>query len=270
MHSIKRIILLTLLLLLNTLIANCQSQTSTRSRVYYLEKADGSIYILADNYDTMPFTTLIRAKLVNMSSNVPLPLRLVVTPSEKTFVLAVFQPTGKGIPSWRYTYHSLPGIYTGHLPDTSYAYQLPYHPIADTIIPSKGKIKNSDSYFLYAFNLQKNTPICAARAGKVVAIEQQSRNSRVSNANLVFVQHDDGSYASYENVNKNSVIVQAGRQVASGDILGYFGENKRNTIFWFGVHYPSDSLTKTVPVKFQISKRLIYPREGAYSISIRY
>jgi hypothetical protein len=268
MHSIDRIILLIFLCLLSNVISNGQSRTSSR-RVYHLEKDDGSIYILADNQDTMPFTTLIRAKLVNMSSNVLLPLRLVVMPNEKTFVLAIFRPTGKGIYSWHYTSRSLPGIYTGHLPDTSYAYHLPYHPIADTIIPSRAKIKNSNNYFLYAFNLQKNTPICAARAGKVVAIEQQKKNSRISNANLVFVQHDDGSYASYENISRNSVIVQTGHQVAPGDIIGYFGENKRNTIFWFGVHYPSDSLSMTVPVKFQVNKKLIYPQEGAYSISVR-
>ncbi len=241
--------------------AKGQSQHPFR-KIYSLEKTDGTVYIVAENHGSMPFTATIRAKLTNMSSSVALPVRLTVLPSEKTFVLATFKPTGTGAPTWHYTSRLLDGIYTGHLPDTSYVYQLPYRLPALTPAPTRVSMTNQSNYFLYALKLPDKTPICAARAGTIVAVKQQEKNFRITNGNLIFVQHNDGSYFSYENISKNSVVGQVGRQVAPGDTIGYFGGNKQNPVFWFGVFYPGDSLTMTVPAKFQIGKQIIRPQIG--------
>jgi hypothetical protein len=262
-----RSIVLLLIFLLNASFAKSQSQYPFR-KIYSLEKADGTVYIVAENHGSMPFTAIIWAELTNMRSSAALPVRLAVMPSEKTFVLATFKPTGAGTPLWRYTSRCLDGIYTGHLPDTSYVYQLPYRPITDTLAPSRVRITNASNYFLYALKLPETTPICAARAGTIVAIKQQSKNFRNTNDNLIFVQHDDGSYFSYENISKNSVVGQAGRRVAPGDVIGYFGGNKQNPIFWFGVFYPGDSTTMNVPIKFQVGKRIIQPQEGTISTRV--
>jgi murein DD-endopeptidase MepM/ murein hydrolase activator NlpD len=259
---LNRSLILLLTILLFAGFAQGQSQYPFR-KIYSLEKADGTVYIVAENHGSMPFTAIIRAELTNMSSSAALPVRLAVLPSERTFVLATFKPTGAGAPAWRYTSRCLDGIYTGHLPDTSYVYRLPYRLPADTIAPSRVRVTNASNYFLYALELPEQTPICAARAGTIVDVKQQGKNFRVTNKNLIYVQHDDGSYCSYENISQNSAVGQAGRQVAPGDVIGYFGGNKRNPVFWFSVFYPGDSLTMTVPVKFKVGKRIIRPREGA-------
>ena len=248
--------------------ASAQNQYPFR-RVYTMENADGSVYILADNHGTMPFTALIRAKLTHMRSSVPLPFRVTMLPGDKPYVLAIFIPDKTGTPSWNYTQSLLDGIYTGHLPDTSYVYRLPYQVLADTVLPNRARVSNASGYYLYAFGLPENTPICAARAGTIVAIKQKAKNFKDTNDNLIFVQHDDGSYSSYENISKNSVVGQAGRQVVPGDVIGYFGGNKKMSTFYFGVYYTGDSTTMTVPVKFQVSKRIIRPKEGKASIYLK-
>jgi murein DD-endopeptidase MepM/ murein hydrolase activator NlpD len=263
----NRATILLLILLLTASFARSQSQYPFR-KIYSLEKDDGTVYIVAENHGSMPFTALIQAELTNMRSAAALPVRLTVMPSEKTFVLATFKPTGAGTPAWRYTSRCLDGIYTGHLPDTSYVYRLPYRAAPDTLAPSRVRITNASNYFLYALKLPEKTPICAARAGTIVAIKQQSKNFRNTNDNLIFVQHDDGSYFSYENISKNSVVGQAGRRVAPGDVIGYFGGNKQNPVFWFGVFYPGDSTTMNVPVKLQVGRQVIRPQEGSISTRV--
>ncbi len=259
-----RTLLLLFIFLLFTNFAKGQSQYLLR-KVYAIEKYDGTVCIVAENHGSMPFTTLVRAKLLNMRSDAPLPLRKVILPSANTFLLATLTPTSKEY-SYKYSYHNLDGVYTGHLPDTSYVYRLPYSIPGNSVIPQKikdneynVKIRASTRY-LYNAQLPPHTPICAARPGTIVAIKQEAKNSKVINANLVFVMHDDGSYSSYENIGKGSVIGQVGRPVAVGDTIAYFEENKNNPYFWFGVQYPADSLTTTVPVVFRVGQQSIRPR----------
>lgn len=145
-----RPVLLLLTILLNAGFAKGQSQYPFR-KIYPLEKADGTVYIVAENHGSMPFTAIIWAELTNMRSSAVLPVRLAVMPSEKTFVLATFKPTSAGTPLWRYTSRCSDGIYTGHLLDTSYVYQLPYRPITDTLAPSRVRITNASNYFLYVY-----------------------------------------------------------------------------------------------------------------------
>ncbi len=253
---------LVITVLLSVGFAKGQSQYPFR-KVYSLEKADGTVYIVAENHGAMPFTTLVRAKLVNMRSSVPLPIRKVVSPSEKTFLLATFTPTLPTDYSYKYTYHNLDGVYTGHLPDTSYVYRLPYYASDGGALPRKATDKDvqirAGTRYLYKVQLPLHTPICAARPGTIVAVKQEAKNDKIINANLIFIMHDDGSYSSYENIGKRSVIGQVGRLVTTGDTIGYFEGNKRNPYFWFGVQYPADSLTTTVPVIFRVGQRLMRP-----------
>ncbi len=253
-----------IILLSNVSISKGQSQYPLR-KVYAVEKGDGTVCILAENHGSMPFTTLVRAKLINMRSDTPLPLRKIILPSANTFLLATLTPTANEH-SYKYTYNNLDGVYTGHPPDTSYVYRLPYSIPDSHILPQKikdneQKNKNLASIrYLYNIQLPVHTPICAARAGTVVAVKQEAKNSKTINANLVFIMHDDGSYSSYENIGKGSVVGRVGRPVNAGDTIAYFEENKNNPYFWFCVQYPADSLTVTVPVTFRAGQQLIRPR----------
>ncbi|RZJ89571.1 MAG: hypothetical protein EOO60_09865 [Hymenobacter sp.] len=245
-----------LLLLLSSGLVKGQSQASLR-KIYAIERTDGTVCIIAENHGSMPFTATIRAELVNMSSNVKLPLRIIVAQGDKPYILATFTPEIPVNHSYKYNFWIQDGIYTGHLPDTSYVYRLPYYPRADTILPRHTSTAYAPWQHLYAFPLPENTAICAARAGTVGAIMQQAKNSSRIIANLVYVLHDDGSYGCYENIRRNSVVCRAGQRVAVGDTLAYFGGNRPNLNFWFAVQYPTDSLVTTAPVNFRVGKRLI-------------
>ena len=256
--STCRAVLLVLGLLARTSFAHGQAAAPLR-KIYELEKPDGSVLIIAENHHSMPFTTLLCAELVKMRSSVPLPLRINILPGDKPYILAVFTPEAPSGYSYQYTSKSQDGIYTGHLPDTSYVYRLPYRGVADTILPKKALTKGpprGNGLNLYRVRLPANTPICAARAGTVIAV----KHTRTTNDNLVYVQHEDGSYACYENIRQHSVIGQAGRLVAAGDTLAYAGGSQRNELFWFAVQYATDSVSTTVPVIFQASNRRIRPR----------
>lgn len=255
--------LLLSLLAANTGSARGQTQPPPH-RVYDIKNADGSVYIVAENHGTMPFTTLIRAKLVNMRSTELLPLRLVVMPNEKTYVLTIFKPEPTGAYTWHYKVHNMPGIQQGHLPDTSYVYRLPYYLANSAVLPIKATKKEirlpDNQKHLYKFSLPENTPICAARAGTIVTVKQEAKKSRTANANAIYVLHSDGGYACYCNIRQHSAIGVIGQQVAVGDTLGYVGGNKADPYFWFTVHYQPDTVSTSVPVLFQVGNQVVRPR----------
>ncbi len=85
--------------------------------------------------------------------------------------------------------------------------------------------------------LPMNTPILAAREGKVMEVESRFSRSGwnmdyADEANLVRLLHADGSMTIYAHLNVNSVVVEPGQQIRAGQVLGYSG----NTGFSSGPH----------------------------------
>ena len=189
-----------------------------------------------------------------MSSSVPLKSKIVVVPTEKPLILAILTPEPHSFPSYNYHWRYQIGVFTGHQPDTSYVYCLPYTTRSSEIMPGRVSEPN-----VYTFQLPDNTPICAARAGVVAWLEQAAKSNKHLSNNAVIIMHDDGSYAFYNNIKQHSAVVQVGHRVAPGDTISYFGGNKRNHSLWFAVQYPADSIPKQVPVLFRVRNKIIRP-----------
>lgn len=121
----------------------------------------------------------------------------------------------------------------GGCPGTTYDnwensdYVLPYE-VGETywvdLSHCSGSYHTSGTPDQYAidFAMSIGTTITAARAGKVVHIEDSGYDFNHPN-NLVVVQHDDGSYGQYMHLTRDGAKVTLGRNVVKGQVIGLSG-----------------------------------------------
>jgi murein DD-endopeptidase MepM/ murein hydrolase activator NlpD len=80
---------------------------------------------------------------------------------------------------------------------------------------------------LYAidFEMPIGTPLIAARAGEVVAIEESFRdgNDRDLEENFVMIKHADGTVARYIHLTQRGVLVEMGQKVKQGQRIALSG-----------------------------------------------
>ncbi len=113
--------------------------------------------------------------------------------------------------------------------DSSYIYSLPFETGKkvfliqgyETIFSHKGE-RSLD------FKIKKGTTICAARAGVVTAVRQDSdkgglKPENLADGNYIIIQHNDCSTAWYWHLKKNGVLVQEGDSVQEGQPIGLSG-----------------------------------------------
>lgn len=234
----------------------CQPQLAS---VYHVQNEDGTVSIFGSNTGFVPYTVVLKAKLVHMTSSVVLPARIVVHPAKQPVLLTKLIPEPNQIPSFQYNYPYQIGEYTGLLPDTSYVYALPFKLLAGENMPTcstdnKALPGNLHPYF---FSLAEGTPIYASREGIVATIRQESKGNKGVKANFITVYHVDGSDACYQNLKKESAAVRIGQQVAKGDLLGYYSGEKQNPGLFFTVEYPGEIYPIAVPVIFSINDKTI-------------
>lgn len=133
-------------------------------------------------------------------------------------------------------------------------YRLPYE-AGKSYIMSQGFDKGThsgDGRFAYDFMMKIGSKICASRAGKVVEVkEDESEGGQdpkyVDKANLVKIDHGDGTAARYAHLQKDGVLVELGDWVEAGDGIALSGA----TGFVGGPH-----------LHFQVNRRLEPVRMG--------
>ncbi len=117
------------------------------------------------------------------------------------------------------------------------------------------------------FLLPINTPILAARDGKVVGIKEDSDKwgldiKLADEVNEVVIAHRDGTYAHYAHFGKYRVKVRIGQQVQTGDLLGYSGLSgcMSEPHLHFNVFKIENGKPISIPVRF--SERSYTPKEA--------
>lgn len=77
------------------------------------------------------------------------------------------------------------------------------------------------------FSMPIGTTVTAARAGRVVWVEQRYTDSdRTSgHENVVIVLHEDGTCSRYVHLTQNGSLVEVGREVSAGDPVGLSGNS---------------------------------------------
>lgn len=110
-------------------------------------------------------------------------------------------------------------------------YVLPF-PVGTTYTCMQGYVDRTGYHtgvFEYAvdFEMPIGSTITAARGGRVIFIEENYSDQDYGNekANVVVVQHDDGTYGRYVHLTKNGVLVEIDQVVAQGDIIGLSGSS---------------------------------------------
>ena len=127
-------------------------------------------------------------------------------------------------------------------PGPSPTYRLPYSigatfPITQTY-PQSITHRTRDSMYAIDFAMPVGTDIVAARDGIVFDVASSNfkggpdPDEYIDLANLVFIMHDDGTYAVYAHLNWNSIRVRPGDRVAAGEYIADSG----NTGFSTGPH----------------------------------
>ena len=177
-------------------------------------------------------TLILSATLENMESSVPLPLACDVKGRDPV-ELCVLQivDTSK---AWHYHYDYKWKYGTrGGVPDPDAVYLLPYragerHTVMQGYRGAFSHQKGSVNEYAYDFQMPVGTTVCAARAGTVIAVRQDSGSGGSAPefqlcANYVMIRHGDGTYAEYLHLKKGGALVSLGDAVEAGQPIGLSG-----------------------------------------------
>ena len=176
----------------------------------------------------------------NVVTEPPLPTSLVLPAQSEQRVLKIkSENPGKNY-SFRLSYQSMIGAPLSRLP-AEVDYYPPF-PLGEQFIISQG-FDNDQTHNKppnqYAVDIVMpiGTPILAARAGKVIDLEDDFHGAGQSDrylarSNQVRVLHDDGTMAIYAHLQPNSLRVRPGAMVSTGQWIA----NSGNTGFSSGPH----------------------------------
>ncbi len=113
--------------------------------------------------------------------------------------------------------------------DTSYVYRLPYEKGKAHLIVQGyfGRFSHKNRIAI-DFKMKKGTKVCAARDGVVVRVVQNNTKFGSSPrfmpyANLIVIQHADGTRAGYWHLKHNGSFVKVGDTVKRGQVIGLSG-----------------------------------------------
>lgn len=98
------------------------------------------------------------------------------------------------------------------------------------------------------FWMPVGTPVRSMRAGRVVRVEKDRHGIGLHTANLVEVEHADGTVAVYAHLRRHGAAVEVGDDVRAGDLLGYSGMSGRTLYPHLHVQLEVDD--RSVPLVF--------------------
>jgi len=176
----------------------------------------------------------------NVTTDPPLPARLVIPGQTERRLLKVWQTDpSKGF-SFRLSYQQMIGPPLDQLPPP-YNYYPPF-PLGLAFPISQGfdeDTTHKDPSNQYAVDIVMpiGTPILAARAGVVMEMEDNfhgaaQKERYLPRSNYIRILHDDGTMAVYAHLEANSLRVREGTQVSRGQWIA----NSGNTGYSNGPH----------------------------------
>ncbi len=171
---------------------------------------------------------------------------------------------------YNYTYKSYFGIIDA-THDDAYEYDLPFELGQKWMLLQGigGKFSHSDeeNYYAYDFKMPTGTAVLAARDGIVVKIvgsytEGGVNTSLKKKSNYIYVQHSDGTVASYAHIKHKGALANVGDKVQKGQKIALSGNTgyTTNPHLHFGVFKViRGGKFKSIDVKIK-TKKGILPR----------
>lgn len=228
------------------------------------EASGGLTQIFVENKETTDMTATIEIEAQNMECSVPLPHTLTVPAGSKVPAFTLAPKTTGAEWSYNWVNHYTVGRFDARH-DDSVLYTLPYMPGASFKVSQgyHGSFSHHgpDEYAI-DWKMPEGTPILAAREGKVVSVKDDSTRGGASrkyedDANLIIVQHSDGTMAHYCHLQARSAKVKVGDKVRAGELLALSG----NTGFTSGPHLhfavfkaKNGFGRETIPVRFRTAE----------------
>jgi len=222
----RRFIVVFVALLARAVFAAQDNQTGFR--VVEENTDDGVTLVMQSDY-CVEYTVTIDATLKNMTSSSPLPFT-VDAAGRHSFVLAHFQRAGEG---WRYNYH-YHWEYGGrrNSTDNDADYAMPFGPGRYVVMQGPrgtySHFKGSSSENAVDWDVPEGTIVCAARAGRVVGVRDDSTVGGPDPhykplGNYVIIKHADGTFADYHHLKTGGARVKIGDEITTGQPIGLSG-----------------------------------------------
>jgi len=163
--------------------------------------------------------------------------------------------------------------------DSSYIYSLPFENKKKVFLIQgyESKIFSHKNERALDFKVKKGTKVCAARAGVVISVREDSdkgglKKENLSDGNYVSIQHIDGSVAHYWHLQKNGTMVNVGDTVKTGQWIGLSGNTGYSAFphLHFEVQgYDASGDYKQLATRFRTNKGTMYLRPGKFYRAIR-
>jgi murein DD-endopeptidase MepM/ murein hydrolase activator NlpD len=223
----RRLLVVFVALLARAVFASQDNQTGFRVVEQNID--DGVTLIMQSDY-CVEYTVTIDATLKNMTSSCPLPFT-VEGAGRHSFVLAHFKRAGEG---WRYNYH-YHWEYGGrrNSTDNDADYAMPFAPGRYVVMQGPrgtySHFKGSSSENAVDWDVPEGTIVCAARAGRVVGVRDDSTvggpDPRYKPlGNYVIIKHADGTFADYHHLKTGGARVKIGDEITTGQPIGLSGQ----------------------------------------------
>ena len=225
---------------------------------------DNVIRFFVENREAADVTATFDLALANLKGSTNFPFTRTFAPHQtsQAFELAPIRADRE----WRYTltnYYTLGSSQAVH--DDRFVYRLPYGPERPFPVSqgfNGGFSHRGPERYAIDWSMPEGTPVLAARAGRVVAIKDDSESGGADQrfegcANYILIQHHDGTIGNYAHLRARGVRVKPDQDVAAGETIGLSG----NTGFSSGPHLHF-SVFKTrngkeresLPIRFDIEQ----------------
>lgn len=135
--------------------------------------------------------------------------------------------------AWRYEYRydwRQGNVQARH--DDAFRYRLPYEKgrTFKVIQGFHGRFSHTGEYaYAIDWDMPEGTPICAARGGTVIRVEQEFTGRGLTpdfkdRTNAVLIQHEDGTIGQYSHIRFRGSAVHVGQVVRTGQVIAYSGD----------------------------------------------
>jgi murein DD-endopeptidase MepM/ murein hydrolase activator NlpD len=214
-----------------------QAQANAVKMITQREGETTHFFVQNDEYCEVTMTFVMR--LVNLKSDKPLPYTTTL-PARKRTELFTVSPTHPGA-DWEYDYTNYYKLGSNRAhPDPDCLYRLPYAPGATFPVSQgyNGSFSHTGpNQYAIDFQMPEGTLVCAARAGIVVRVKDDSNTGGPSMKfdpfnNYILIRHADGTLGHYCHLQRHGCLVRVGQVVCAGQPIAHSG----NTGFSSGPH----------------------------------
>ncbi len=243
----------------------------------YREKINNGFEVYVDNNDIVQYSLKLNLNLFNYHTNIKNPILKVLPAKTKKILLVKVKRKTNNNAKFSYKFKSQAGDYNAKHNENQ-IYLLPFeHGKKFYLSQGYNGLWSHQGEFAIDFHMEEGEKIYSARGGIVFNIKEDSkiggpdRNKFIKHGNEVNVMHDDGTYAKYVHLRYNGVVVENGKRVQRGDLLGYSGNTGWSTEphLHFAIYKVNSKLKPiTIPTRFlNHDEKIISLKEGLYYYS---